>query len=76
VCIDLSHLFFDLVTYDIPTRKYIDHGAIFYENGDRPTYVNSIAVGRDGTVHTLARITEGSQTRADLISIPGPFQTQ
>jgi len=65
-----------LVTYDIPTRKYFDHGAIFYDNGDRPTYVNSIAVGKDGTVYTLARITENGQTRADLISIPGPFQTQ
>jgi hypothetical protein len=65
-----------LVTYDIPTRKYIDHGAIFYDNGDRPTYVNSIAVGKDGTVYTLARIAEHGQTRADLISIPGPFQTQ
>jgi hypothetical protein len=65
-----------LVTYDIPTRKYIDQGAIFYENGGRPTYVNSIAVGKDGTVYTLARITEGGQTRADLISVPGPFRTQ
>ena len=65
-----------LVTYDIPTRKYIDQGAIFYENGDRPTYVNSIAVSKDGTVYTLARITERGQTRADLISVPGPFQTQ
>jgi hypothetical protein len=65
-----------LVTYDIPTRKYIDHGAISYEDGERPTLVNSIAVGKDGTVYTLARITEGGQTRADLISIPGPFQTQ
>jgi hypothetical protein len=65
-----------LVTYDIPSRKYIDHGAIFYDNGGRPTYVNSIAVGKDGTVYTLARITEHGQTRADLISVPGPFQTQ
>ncbi|HXX24011.1 MAG TPA: hypothetical protein VEO19_12750 [Terriglobia bacterium] len=65
-----------LVTYDIPTRKYIDQGAIFYDNGDRPTYVNSIAVGKDSTVYSLARITEHGQTRTDLISIPGPFQTQ
>ena len=43
-----------LVTYDIPTGKYTDHGAIFYENGQRPLYVNSIAVGKDGTVYTLA----------------------
>ena len=65
-----------LVTYDIPTHKYRDQGAIFYENGERPTYVNSIAVSKDGTVYTLARITEGGHTRTDLISIPGPFQTQ
>jgi hypothetical protein len=65
-----------LITYDIPSRKYIDHGAIFYDNGDRPTYVNSIAVGKDGTVYTLARITENGKMRADLISIAGPFQTQ
>src|SRR5689334_1025052 len=25
-----------LVTYDIPTGKYTDHGAIYYENGERP----------------------------------------
>jgi hypothetical protein len=62
-----------VVTYDIPTRKYKDHGAVFYENGDRPLYVNSIAVGKDGTVYTLARITEKGHTRTDLISIPGPF---
>jgi len=50
--------------------KYTDHGPIFFENGDRPAYVNSIAVGKDGTVYTLSRITEGGHTRTDLISIP------
>ncbi len=60
-----------LVTYDIPTAQYIDHGAIFYENGERPTYVNSIAVGKDGTVYTLARISEAGVERTDLISV-GP----
>lgn len=64
-----------LVTYDIPTRKYSDHGAIYYENGERPTYVNSIAVSKEGTVYTLARVVEHGRTRTDLISIPGPFQT-
>ncbi|MEK7407419.1 MAG: hypothetical protein AAB225_20270 [Acidobacteriota bacterium] len=58
-----------LVTYHIPTAKYADHGPIFFENGDRPTYVNSIAVGRDGTVYALSRITEGGRTRTDLISV-------
>ncbi len=59
-----------LVTYDIAAGRYTDRGPIFYANGDRPTYVNSIAVGKDGTVYTLARISEGGRVRTDLISIP------
>ncbi len=62
-----------LITYDIPTGKYTDHGPVFYENGDRPLYVNSITVGLDGRVYTLARITENGVTRTDLIGIPNPF---
>ena len=62
-----------LVTYDIPTARYKDHGPIFYENGERPSYVNSIAVGKDGSVYFLARITENGKMRADLVKVPGPF---
>ncbi|MCX8037452.1 MAG: hypothetical protein N3D11_10500 [Candidatus Sumerlaeia bacterium] len=62
-----------LVTYHIPTETYRDHGPIFYENGDRPAYVNSIAIGKDGSVYTLARITEGGKTRTDLLCLKGPF---
>jgi hypothetical protein len=58
-----------LVTYDIPGKSYTDHGAIFFANGDRPYYVNSIAVGQDGTVYALSRITEQGRTRTDLISV-------
>jgi hypothetical protein len=58
-----------LITYDILQSKYTDHGAIFYENGQRPLYVNSITVGKDGTVYFLARITENGLTRADLVSV-------
>jgi hypothetical protein len=58
-----------LITFDIPSRKYTDHGPVFFEDGGRPAYVNSIAVGRDGTVYTLSRIQDGTSTRADLISI-------
>lgn len=60
-----------LITYDIPDGRYIDHGAVFYPDGQRPLYVNSIAIGNDGTVYTLARITENGKTRTDLISFPG-----
>ncbi len=62
-----------LITYDIPSGKYTDHGAVFYPDGQRPLYVNSIAVGKDGTVCALSRVTEKGRTRTDLISIPGPF---
>ncbi|MBI4323657.1 MAG: hypothetical protein HY674_00160 [Chloroflexi bacterium] len=58
-----------LITYDIPAARYTDHGAIFFENGDRPLYINSIAVGKDGTVYFLSRITEGGRTRTDLVGV-------
>ncbi len=59
-----------LVTWDIPTRTRRDHGAIFLPDGSRPANVNSIAVGPDGTVYTLARVPRGGRTVTDLISIP------
>jgi len=65
-----------LITYDIPTGKYQDNGPVFYPDGQRPLYVNSIAIGQDGTVYTLARITENGKTRTDLISFPGPYKKQ
>jgi hypothetical protein len=65
-----------LITYDIPAAKYTDHGPIFFENGERPAYVNSIAVGKDGTVYTLSRITTGSKTRTDLMSVRGSFTSK
>jgi hypothetical protein len=59
-----------LVTYHIPTARYIDHGPIFFENGGRPTYVNSIAVGKDGTAYTLSRIPRADgKVQTDLISV-------
>ena len=61
------------VTYNILTNKYIDHGPIFYENGDRPTYVNSIAIGNDGNVYTLARFMHEGKEIEDLVQIPDPL---
>ena len=58
-----------LITYEIATNTYQDHGAIFYENGDRPLYVNSIAVDTRGNVYTLARINREGRTVTDLIKI-------
>jgi hypothetical protein len=62
-----------LITYDIPNRRYTDNGPIFFTDGQRPLYVNSIAVGKDGTVYALTRITENGRTRTDLMAIRSPL---
>ena len=59
-----------LITYHIPSGKYIDHGPIFYADGSRPTYVNSIAIGNDGNVYTLARFEHEGKIVEDLVKIP------
>lgn len=67
----LEHL--HLVTYDLVNLKYQDYGPIFFSNGESPLYVNSIAVGLDGKIYFMGRITENGSTRTDLISIPNPL---
>ncbi len=59
-----------LVTWDIPTKTYTDHGAIYFPSGQRPNYVNSIAVGKDGSVYCLSRVSEDEHAITDLIRIP------
>ena len=60
-----------LITYHIPTAHYIDHGAIFFADGGRALNVNSIAVGRDGTVYAISSVPRaGGRNHADLIAIP------
>ncbi|HHU27178.1 MAG TPA: hypothetical protein GXZ56_11270 [Bacteroidales bacterium] len=63
-----------LVTYHIPTNTYTDHGPVFYEDGSRPTYVNSIALDKDGNVYTLARFEHEGKLVEDLVKIPNPFK--
>jgi hypothetical protein len=58
-----------LITYDTRSQTYRDHGAVFYPDGQRPLYVNSIAVGLDGTVYSLGRVPEGGRFRTDLFSV-------
>lgn len=58
-----------LVTYHIPTGKCTDHGAVYFDSGGHPSYVNSIAVGRNGTVYTLARVpTADGSVHTELLS--------
>jgi hypothetical protein len=63
-----------LITYDLVENVYKDHGPIYYKDGQRPLYVNSIAVGDDGDIYTLARINRDGKTITDLIRIPSPFK--
>ncbi|QMW06032.1 hypothetical protein [Spirosoma foliorum] len=58
-----------LVTFHIPSRTYTDHGPIFYADGNRPTYVNSIAIGADESVYTLARFEHEGHEIQDLVKI-------
>ncbi|QEC52200.1 hypothetical protein EDD80_10656 [Anseongella ginsenosidimutans] len=62
-----------LVTYNLPERRYTDHGPVFYPGGGRPTYVNSIALGPDGYVYTLARFEHEGKIIQDLIKFPDPL---
>jgi len=63
-----------LVTYHIPTGRCKDQGAIYYADSTRPLYVNSLAVGKDGSVYSLARVPEKGPVRADLFCVKGPFE--
>lgn len=65
-----------LITYDINTGLYLDHGAVFYPDGQRPLYVNSIAVGSDGTVYSMGRVERDGKVVTDLFSIPNPFRQE
>ncbi len=58
-----------VVTFDIRTATYSDHGAVYFENGNVPTYVNTLAVGQDGAIYAVAR-PDPAGTRSDLMRIP------
>ncbi|MEZ4900373.1 MAG: hypothetical protein R2822_00645 [Spirosomataceae bacterium] len=62
-----------LVTFHLPSRTYKDHGPIFYNDGNRPTYVNSIAIAPDETVYTLARFAHNGHEIQDLVKIKSNY---
>lgn len=63
----LEHL--HLITYSIPKKEYRDLGPIFYDDGTFPTYVNSIAIGNNKDVYTLARFMHEGKEIEDLIKV-------
>lgn len=54
-------------------QELIHHGPVFYTDGTRPTYVNSIAIGPYGNVYTLARSEHNGKIIEDLVKIANPF---
>lgn len=63
-----------LITYDILTCQYHDHGPIFFKDGSAPLYVNSIAIGYDGHIYFMGRVPGENKIKTDLISIPDPLK--
>jgi hypothetical protein len=57
-----------LVTYDIASDKYQDHGEILLDNGDPADAEQALILGQDGTVYTLTHITRDGKRGIDLIS--------
>ena len=45
-----------LVTYDIPLRRYIDHGPVELEDGRHPYDCSGLDVGRDGMLYLVCSI--------------------
>ena len=57
-----------LITYDIATGKYIDHGEIMLDNGKPAGDEQAIVIGHDGTIYTLTQIQRNGRLVMDLIS--------
>ena len=57
-----------LVTYDITSRKYMDHGEVILEDGAHVAAPQSIAIGLDGTVYTTSYVTRNGKRGIELIS--------
>ena len=60
-----------LVTYNIPNRRYMDHGPVF-SNGSPISNAHSIAIRQDA-VYTLGSIDREGEREVDLVEIPNPL---
>jgi len=56
------------VTYDLTTKKYVDHGQLVLEDGTPVAAPQSIAVGLDGTVYTISYVPRNGKRTIELIS--------
>lgn len=61
---EVSHL----VTYDISSGKYEDHGEIMMDNGQPADGEQALMIGKDGTLYSLTHIERNGKRGIDLIS--------
>ena len=57
-----------LITYDISTAQYADHGQIMLDNGEPASAPQSLAVAPDGTVYTLCYVARNGKKGIELVS--------
>lgn len=57
-----------LITYNIATGKYFDHGEIVLDNGKPAGDEQAIVIGHDGTIYTLTQLRRDGRRVIDLIS--------
>ncbi|HTH53414.1 MAG TPA: hypothetical protein VL495_05660 [Edaphobacter sp.] len=57
-----------LITYDVTTGRYTDHGLIVLEDGSPATAAQSLAVAPDGTVYTMVYVPRNGRRIIELIS--------
>lgn len=62
-----------LVTWNIEQEQRIDHGPVRLESGERPSYVNSLAVAPDGWIYTMSRLKRDGREVQDLIRFRNPL---
>lgn len=57
-----------LVTENLTTGRYEDHGQIVLDNGQPAGAEQALALGADGTVYSLTEIHRNGKRQMDLIS--------
>lgn len=62
-----------LVTYNILSKKQVDWGILQLQNGLRPFFAQSIAIGHRN-IYTVSKIKENGKIRTDLLSFPNPVR--
>lgn len=65
-----------LITYDLADKKLTDHGPVICEDGSRPVFANTIAIGGNGNVYTLARFRENGAEEMNLLEIENPLKKE